>query len=77
MKRLENGSFVARLQVSEEVARFAARAAKQGGYFGARDYLNAILNAAMLAEMERESLSPHAHEESSDRAQGNEHSLRE
>jgi hypothetical protein len=54
MKRLGSGYFVARLQVSEDVARFAAQAAQRGGYFGAQDYLNAVLNTAMLEVMDRD-----------------------
>lgn len=48
MKRLKNGSYAVRLVVSARVAEAALREAKQTGCFGPDDYLNAVLNTAML-----------------------------
>jgi hypothetical protein len=40
------------LQVSDEFFAFAEAMAKHGGYFGPADYLNAILNMAVIREMD-------------------------
>lgn len=48
MKRLKNGSYAVRLVVSADVAEVAAREALSTGCFGPEDYLNAVLNTAML-----------------------------
>jgi hypothetical protein len=40
------------LQVSDEFFAFAEAMAKHGGYFGPADYLNAILNMAIITEMD-------------------------
>lgn len=57
MKKLTSGLYEVRLQVSPDFIKFAARAAKAPGYFGVEDYLNAVLNMAMLYEMDDEPLS--------------------
>lgn len=54
MKRLPSGYYEVRVQVSADVMRFAIREARSGGYSGPADYLNAVLNTAMLREMEDE-----------------------
>jgi hypothetical protein len=40
------------LQISDDFFAFAEAMAKTGGYFGPADYLNAILNTAILAEID-------------------------
>jgi hypothetical protein len=42
------------LQVSEEKYAFARAMADRHGYFGPDDYLNALLNTAVLTEMDDE-----------------------
>lgn len=50
MKRLSNGYYVVKLQISPEAVAFA-RVAARNGFYGVEDYLNAVLNMAMLWEM--------------------------
>lgn len=57
IKKLESGLYAVTLMVSEDVIRFVHREAKRGGFRGPADYLNAVLNTAMLREMEDEPLS--------------------
>lgn len=75
IKRLNNGAFAVRVQVSADVMRFAQHAARRGGYFGPADYLNAILNTAMLEAMENEPLSPREIEARRKAAEQNEDGL--
>jgi hypothetical protein len=42
------------LQVNEESYAFARAMADRHGYFGPNDYLNALLNTAMLTEMDEQ-----------------------
>lgn len=60
VRKLDNGAYALTLQVSADVLRFAVREAKRGGFVGPADYLNAVLNTAMLREMENEPLSARA-----------------
>lgn len=57
IRKLGSGLYAVTLMVSEDVIRFAHREAKQGGYLGPADYLNAVLNTTMLREMEDEPLA--------------------
>ena len=40
------------LQINPEFFAFAEAMAKNGGYFGPADYLNALLNMALITEMD-------------------------
>lgn len=51
MKTLSNGYYAVTLQVSPETVAFA-RTAARNGFYGVEDYLNAVLNTAMLREMD-------------------------
>lgn len=51
------------LQVSDEFFAFAEAMAKAGGYFGPADYLNAILNTAILADIDSAPVLPPPDEE--------------
>jgi hypothetical protein len=57
IKKLDNGLYGVTVMVSENVIRFAQLEAKRGGYLGPADYLNGVLNTAMLREMENEPLA--------------------
>lgn len=57
VSKLDDGAYAVSLWLSADVLRFAVREAKRGGYVGPADYLNAVLNTAMLREMEEEPLS--------------------
>ena len=57
IKKLDSGLCAVSLSVSEDVIRFALREAKRGEYLGPADYLNAVLNTAMLREMEDEPIT--------------------
>ena len=46
------------LQVSDEFFAFAEAMARAGRYFGPADYLNAILNTAILAEIDSAPVLP-------------------
>jgi hypothetical protein len=58
IRKLDGGLYAVSLSVSEDVIRFALREAKRGGYLGPADYLNAVLNTAMLHAMKDQPLSP-------------------
>lgn len=51
------------VQVSGELFAFAQAVAESEGYFGAADYLNALLNTALLAEIEASHALPRRHDE--------------
>jgi hypothetical protein len=51
------------LQVSDEFFAFAEAMAQAGGYFGPADYLNAILNTAILAEIDNAAALPRRDDE--------------
>lgn len=57
VSKLDNGAYAVSLWLSADMLRFAVKQARTGGYFGPADYLNAVLNTAMLREMEDEPMS--------------------
>jgi hypothetical protein len=50
---LKDGSRLVGLEVDAEAWALAESVWRNGGYFGPEDYLNAILNGAMMAELNR------------------------
>lgn len=52
-KRLADGSRLVPVQVNAKAWALAEAVWEEGGYLGPEDYLNAVLNMAMLHELDR------------------------